>query len=180
MAPAAATLTAPAIARGKCTLQQQLLWSILAPHAPPPRTERKALKRGQAERPRLERAGMIEGLHINNERTLINSKAFVLNKGTCIRRQRGFINEAVRIQPAQQCRHFGARRLLGYWGFAPACWKWRSSNALRCGPAHHIRSKLSARRRSTNALTAVSTAASKMCSLIGFPRPVPCAPSLVR
>ena len=63
----------------------------------------------------FERAGMIEGLHIDNERTL--SKVVVFYKGTCIRRQWVFINETVGMQPAQHCRHFGARQLPGCWGF---------------------------------------------------------------
>ena len=43
------------------------------------------------------------------------------------------------------------------------------SRAQGCDSTHHMRSRLSARRWSTDPLTAVRTAASMMCSLIGFP-----------
>ena len=43
------------------------------------------------------------------------------------------------------------------------------SRAQRCDSAHHIRSTPSARRWSTDALTTVRIAASRMCSHIGFP-----------
>ena len=43
------------------------------------------------------------------------------------------------------------------------------SRAQRCDSAHHMRSRLSTQRWSTDALTAVKTASSKMWSLIAFP-----------
>ena len=43
------------------------------------------------------------------------------------------------------------------------------SRAQRCASAHHMRSRLSARRWSTDPLTAVKTAASSRCSLTCFP-----------
>ena len=43
------------------------------------------------------------------------------------------------------------------------------ARAQRCDSAHHMRSRLSSRRWSADSLIAVTTAASRMCSLIGFP-----------
>ena len=51
-----------------------MLRSTLPPQPPPPphraQKSRDAFERGQAERPCLESAGIMEALHINNERAL--------------------------------------------------------------------------------------------------------------